>query len=143
MAYSFRHVMIRERLVRALMRLLPDRAKRMVFIVSLAQLIRGKQTLPDQTLANINEIMELGFSKESMRFPSFIYNAIWRGLKPEQVCSEAVLCQYRELDAREITESIKKVKDHTEQWQTYGTSEQMQRDIEQLVRHRELLLKTA
>lgn len=139
MPYSIRRALFKEHLVRWLFVLLPERARRMLFVVSLAQLIRGERELPEQILTEINTLMGLGFSKESIQYPLHIVHLIWKGLSPEKVCGENALCVYRELDESELHEAIRSIKSHVRDLELYD-SKKLEDDITCLLQHRSILL---
>lgn len=107
----------------------------MMFIISLVQLIRGPQALTDQTLCNVNDIMELGFSPESLRFPAGISHLVWKGVSAEALKQGLAPETYRELDhaaIQRITEDL----GASEDWRAYGSREQMVEDLRKLIHHR-------
>lgn len=142
MPYSIRRALFKEQLVRWLFILLPERARRMLFVVSLAQLIRGDQALSDQTLAEINDLMDLGFSTQSIQYPIHIAHLIWKGLSSESVCGKDALCTYRELDETTIKEAVQSVKSHAKDLELYD-SKKLEADIACILKHRNMLLAPA
>lgn len=129
------------KMVEYLIRLLPDRAKRAIFVISLLQLFKGNQYLTDKTLTNLNEVMKLGFSKESMRFPTYIHHLIWSGADEERLKNAIELKDYRELDNEEIRLLLSEVNEVVPTWQRYGTTSDMTRDVMRLLKNRKSILQ--
>lgn len=130
---------IRSRFVRWLYRIMPPRARRMMFIISLVQLIRGPQALTDQTLSNVNDIMELGFSPESLRFPAGISHLVWRGVSAEALKRGLTPETYRELDQTAIHRITENLNAPDHDWRAYGSRQQMQEDLHKLLKNRAAL----
>lgn len=128
-------------MVEYLIRLLPDRAKRAIFVISLLQLFKGNQYLTDKTLTNLNEVMKLGFSKESMRFPTYIHHLIWSVAVEERLKNVIELKDYRELDNDEIRLLLNEVNEVVPTWQRYGTTSDMTRDVMRLLKNRKSILQ--
>lgn len=125
-----------------LIRLLPARAKRMIFIISLMQLFKGPGEISDNTLNSANEIMKLGFSKESLRFPIHVHHLIWDGLVESELADKFELTTYRGLDKETIEAFITELNNKVPKWQRYGSDQEMKDDIIMFLENRASILRS-
>lgn len=112
---------------------LPNRSKRMVFIVSLTQRFRAQEQIDPRTLAKLNSIMAIDTSESSMWMPAQLAQIIWNDQSVKSICNTPTP-QYAVLDEHAISQLCEAVVNGQQRCLQYGPAEVIMKDLHALVK---------
>jgi hypothetical protein len=122
-----------------LLKRLPTKTKRQVFLVSFAALLKGVMTYDQETFSKLNRVLSLSESGETaLAFPAILSKVIWNGKTSYEVCQEDVMAaSFTESHIGQVVTNILNV---MPQWMIYGETDDMERDISVILKDRIELL---
>ena len=123
-------------------RYLPRRTKRLMFLASFFARVKdgqveGDPTFDDPMLQKLNKLMSLSNSDAALRLPIHLSRAIWRGRTFTDICGTPILDGQITPDL--IETASKQIIQAMPVWLRYGRSEDIEKDVKQLLVHRQIL----
>jgi len=121
------------RVLNALLSLLPDRTKRMMFVASVAGAAQEKDDLGDEVLSRLNGLMKLCSSDRAMELPVKLNKVIWNGEVVHDV--NRVAQENGKASPEAMAEALAKLKDSMPAWMRYD-GDMVDADLKTLVDHK-------
>lgn len=122
-------------------RYLPRRTKRLMFLASFFARVKEGQGNPPNydgpILEKLNKLMSLSNSDAALKLPVHLSKAIWHGKTFSEICGEPILVEQITPDL--IERASKQIIKAMPQWLRYGRPEDIERDVKQLLVHRQIL----
>ena len=122
----------------SLLSTVPERTKRMVFLVSFSARLSPSNELDPETLDKLNKVMALCDDNRAMGLPNYLSKVIWNGKTAYEICNQNV-CGVR-LDQETMQRITGRVKSSMPGWLQYGSDEAIQKDVELLLSNKTPLL---
>ena len=123
-------------------RYLPRRTKRLMFLASFFARVKdgqveGEPQIDDPVLEKLNHLMQLSSSDSALRLPVHLSRAIWRGKTLTDICGKEILTE--QVTPEVIEHAIKQIIMAMPKWLRYGRPEDIEKDVRQLLVHRQIL----
>lgn len=112
---------------------LPDRAKRAIFVASLSANVKRTSELDETTLKKLNELMGLCRNVDSLRIPAPVSKVIWDGRIVFDV--SRVFTETAQVSDGDISLIISVIKNQIPDWLRYGEKD-IDQDLKTLIEHR-------
>jgi uncharacterized Fe-S cluster protein YjdI len=124
--------------VREMSGMVPKKAKRLIFVISILALIENSKTLNKELTHKLNAILQLAYDEEALKFPAYLKEWIWKnrikdrmieinGVKFD-ISDNAAIIQH---DPKCVMLS-KSILSIMPLWLMYASSEEMTHDIRML-----------
>lgn len=120
-------------LIHFVVRRLPDRAKRMIFVASLSATVKHTSELDASFLKKLNALMGLCRNADSLRIPAPVIKVIWDGRIVHDV--SRVFTESKTVSDRDISLVISSIKNQIPDWLNYGETD-IDHDLKTLIEHR-------
>ena len=122
--------------VSALVRPMPRRMKRLLFLTSVMTHVKDSQ-LNSQTLHKLNNLMGLCREEKAMELPMMLSKVIWDGRVIEPI---KVLSEKKTIPDSQFQDLIHQVITNVPHWLRYGRAGDMEEDLRRLLSYRTELL---
>ena len=115
-------------LVTSVIKCLDSRMKRLVYITSLAAVIRNNKDLDNQILDKMNSVLNLANAElKSLKLPALVCDKIWTN---QSVIEDDIkYLKENNTSSKSCIDKVKNIINHTPKWLIYDTEEKVLDDI--------------
>ncbi|MDR3392330.1 MAG: hypothetical protein P4L77_11410 [Sulfuriferula sp.] len=131
-------VAIKGFVIDSLDRHLPRRTKRLLFLASFFASVKDEKepSFDDPALQKLNQLMRLSNTDSALKLPVHLSRVIWRGRTFNEICGDPML--EGQLTPDRLDGAAHSIISFMPKWLQYGRPEDIEKDVKQLLMHRQI-----